>query len=174
MSNWFAKRDSLEKADAIVVLTGNGWERTKFAVTLYQQGWAPLLLMVGVTGSRPAPEMAEFAQKHGVPESHVIVDAASKNTRQNAKQVARLAAAKGWKKIILVTSPHHQLRAHLTFQKAMRDSKNNLSIINYPPTAWSWFDFIESSRNKTLKIPRFFYIFSELYRILKYRLKGDL
>ena len=174
MSIQFVKRDSLQKADAIIALTGNGWERTLFAVELYKQGWAPFIVMAGSTGSRPPLEMAEYARNHGIPKEHIIVSQRSSNTRGNAEEVLRLAEEKKWKTIILVTSPHHQLRAWLSFRKTQREFYDHIKIINYPPTNYSWFELVESSRDKTKQHYRFWYIFSELFRIIKYYLKGDL
>lgn len=174
MSSIFTYRDKLEKSDSIIVLTGNGWERTKFAVDLFHQKWAPTITMVGSTGSRPAPEMADYAQQHGIPKKNITIEINSRNSQQNAENILMLAKKNGWGKIILVTSPHHQLRAHLTFSKTKKLLGSEVKIINYPPTNYSWFDWIESSRDKNKKIPRFLYIFSEMYRIVKYRLKGDL
>ncbi len=174
MSNFFVKRDELKKSDAIVVLTGNGWERTEWAIKLYKQEWATLLVMIGSTGSRPSPEMAEFAEQFGIPKNKILIDTNSTNTRLNANNVVGLAQKYGWEQIILVTSPHHQLRSYLTFKKAIKDFQGHLKIINYPPLQYSWFELVESSRNKKHKVLRFFYLFSELYRILKYRIKGDL
>jgi uncharacterized SAM-binding protein YcdF (DUF218 family) len=174
MSSLLVPRDSLSHADAIVVLTGNGWERTDFAVTLYKKGWAPLLLMVGTTGSRPSSKMAEKAKQLGVPSTAIETEMGSANTRQNAEKVLQIAKSHSWQKIILVTSPHHQLRAAMTFSKARRVVGSSLEMINYPPLVYGWLEKIESSRNPNKKVRRFWYLFSELYRIFKYRLKGDL
>lgn len=174
MSIKLVPRDPLQKADAIVVLTGNGWERTKFAVDLYKAGWAPRLIMVGSTGSRPPTEMAAYAQQHGVPAEAILITSRSDNTRGNAEETLIFAEERGWKKLILVTSPHHQLRAWLTFRKAQRDRYSHIITINHPPKNYSWFDLVESSRDQTKQHYRFWYFLSELYRILKYRLKKDL
>lgn len=174
MSIGFVKRDKLAQADAIVTLTGNGWERTKFAIQLYHQKWAPFFVTVGSTGSRPSPEMAGLAGQRGVPEEKIIIENRSRNTRQNAENAIKIARDRGWKSVILVTSPQHQLRAHLTFKKAGADLGYSLKVINYPVTGYSWFDRVEGSRDPNKTYFRFWYIFSELYRIIKYRLKGDL
>ncbi len=174
MSIRFIPRDPLEKSDILVVLTGNGLERTAYAVKLYRAGWAPLLLMVGSTGSRPPRDMADYAIKSGVPENLVRFENQSSNTRQNAENVLKMAGENSWNKIILVTSPHHQLRASLSFKKARAKLHFPIILINAPVTPFSWFERIESSRNPDKKIFRFWYIFSELYRLIKYRLKGDL
>ena len=167
-------RDQLEKSDAVIVLTGNGWERTLFAIELFQAGWAHNFVTVGITGSRPAPMMAALAKSQGIPESSIIVEVKSKNTHQNAENIVRLCLDRNWHKIILVTSLHHQLRAHLTFRKVLKEIGAPINVLNYPPTKSGWFDLIESSRNPGRRHWRFWYIFSELYRIVKYRFKGDL
>lgn len=174
MSIGFVKRNRLEKADAIIILTGNGWERTAYGVELYKSGWAPRLVMIGSTGSRPPAEMAAYAREQGIPDAAIIIAPRSNNTRGNADETLKLAETKSWRTIILVTSPHHQLRAWLTFRKAQRKGYAHIRIINSPPTDYSWFELVESSRDKTQKHYRFWYLFSELYRIIKYRLKGDL
>ncbi|TSC89697.1 MAG: Uncharacterized protein G01um10143_187 [Parcubacteria group bacterium Gr01-1014_3] len=174
MSIQLIPRDPLEKSDVLVVLTGNGFERTDHAVKLFKAGWAPLLLMVGSTGSRPPKEMAAYAVQNGVPENCIRFESQSSNTRQNADNVLKIATDNSWMRIILITSPHHQLRAHLSFRMANQKLGGRIKIINHPPAEYSWFDLVESSRGKDKKVLRFFYIFSELFRILKYRIKGDL
>lgn len=174
MSSIFVPRDKLEKSDAIIILTGNGWERTQFAIELFKAGWAPYLVTVGITGSRPAPIMAKLAKAQGVPESSIIVESESRNTRQNAENIIRLCLNRNWHKIILVTSIHHQLRACLTIKKVCKETNASIAIINHPPTNSRWFDSIESSRNPNQNHWRLWYFFSELYRIIKYRIKGDL
>lgn len=174
MTPFLAKRDRLEKADAIVVISGNGFERVAFATQLYEGQFAKKLVLAGTSGSRPAPEMAQWAVKEGVPETDIVQELSSRNTKANAANVLKIALREKWRKIILVTSPHHQLRAYLTFKKAWSGSLHTPKIINYPPIRYSWFDWIESGRDKNRKALRLFYFFSEWYKILQYSLKGDL
>lgn len=61
------------------------------------------------------------------------------------------------KKVVLVASPVHQLRAYLTFKK----HNPNIEIINVMSDEGFSFGLIA----------RFF---QEMYRIIKYRIKGDL
>lgn len=167
-------RDSLKKSDAIVVLTGNGWERTDFAVEIFKQGWAPKIVMVGSSGSRPCWVMAHRAQTLCVPEEKIIEARISKNTKQNAVEVGTFARQSNWHRIILVTSPHHQLRASLTFKKTVKELGSYLEVINYPQTKYSWLELVESSRDPNKKFPRLGLMIAELYRIAKYYIKGDL
>lgn len=167
-------RNILKKSDAIVVLTGNGWERTDFGVELFKQGWAPQIVMVGSTGSRPPKEMAKRAKSFGIQKEKIIIADKSSNTKQNAYEILALARQNSWTKIILVTSPHHQLRAHLTFQKTWKKQEGQVEIINFPPEKYSWFELVESSRDKNKKFLRLELLVTELYQIVKYRFKGDL
>ena len=167
-------RNAIKKSNAIVVLTGNGWDRTDFGIELFKNGWAPNMIMVGSTGSRPSWEMAIRAEAFGIPKEKIIIACKSSDTKQNAREVLELAKQNNWTRIILVTSPHHQLRAHLTFQKTKEEQNGNLEIINYPPENFSWFDLVESSRDRNKKYLRLGLLAAELYRIVKYKIKRDL
>src|SRR3989344_1063306 len=122
-------RDELKRSDAIVVLTGNGWDRTDFGIELFKQGWASRIVMVGSTGSRPCWVMAHRAQNLGVPEEKIIEARMSTNTKLNSVEVLILARQNQWNRIILVTSPHHKLRARLTFEKTRKEQKSQLELI---------------------------------------------
>lgn len=169
-----AKRDKLERTDAAIVPSGNGFERVRTAIELYKSGFVRKLALVGATGSRPAQELKRAAIDEGIPERDIIADLTSRNTKENAASTLAIARREQWKKIILVTSPHHQLRAHLTFKKAWAADPGAPAIINYPPASYSWFDWVERGRNRRAKTLRLFYFFNEWLKIIKYRLKGDL
>lgn len=174
MLSSFIKRDKLERADALVVLSGNGFERIDFATSLYKKGFAQKIVLAGTTGSRPAPELAKRAILTGVPEHALILELHSRNTKENAEYVLAIAQRECWTKIILVTSPQHQLRAYLTFKKSWLTHLEKIKIINHPPTSYGWLQMIESGRHQSLRVPRFYLLFDELYRVIKYRIKGDL
>src|SRR6516165_11587068 len=61
-----------EKANAIVVLGGDGGERSRRAQALYHEGYAPIIVLTGLeNGSAvPPPRLtwrADFLVAHGVP-----------------------------------------------------------------------------------------------------------
>ncbi|HEY6099625.1 MAG TPA: YdcF family protein [Anaeromyxobacter sp.] len=65
-------------------------------------------------GPGDVPEADRLAAKlagWGVPPGQIVVEAASRNTRQSAIEVGRLAAAHGWRSLLLVTSAAHAPRA---------------------------------------------------------------
>jgi len=123
-------------ADAIVVLGGGvgaavpprlyphlkaGADRVLHAARLFAAGKAPFVIVSG--GSIPftgpkAPKsnaMRILLRDWGVPESAIVLESASQNTRQNALQVRRILRRRGWHKILLVTSAQHMRRALAVF-----------------------------------------------------------
>jgi uncharacterized SAM-binding protein YcdF (DUF218 family) len=69
-------------------------------------------LVFPVPGDVPeADRLAARLARWGVPPWQIIAEASSRNTRENAIQVGRLAAARGWTSLLLVTSAAHVPRA---------------------------------------------------------------
>jgi len=125
-----------DRFDAIVVLGGGIEEkgslrpatepssssrnRTTCAVDLYQQGYAPTLVLTGgdarIFGKGPqeAVEMKRWAVRLGVPESATKIDTEARNTYENATGTKRLL---GPASILLVSSASHLPRAVPVFTK---------------------------------------------------------
>ncbi len=127
---------SSDHFDAIVVLGGGVNEkgslrpitepspysrnRTTCGVDLYQQGYAPTLVLTGGdakifgTGPQEAIEMKRWAIRLGVPESVIQIDTEARNTYENATGTKRLI---GSASILLVSSASHMPRAVPVFTK---------------------------------------------------------
>jgi len=125
-----------DRFDAIVVLGGgvdgkgslrpttepgsNSRNRTTCGVDLYQQGYAPTLVLTGGdarvlgTGLLEAVEMKRWAIRLGVPESATMIDTDARNTYENATGTKRLL---GPASILLVSSASHLPRAVPVFAK---------------------------------------------------------
>ena len=85
---------------------------------LYHEGAAPLLLLSG-GGAGPVPEaeiMRELALARGMPETALLVEPASRNTVENAREAARLLRPRGRNSVLLVTNRSHLPRATLLFR----------------------------------------------------------
>jgi uncharacterized SAM-binding protein YcdF (DUF218 family) len=126
---------TVPQAQAIVVLGGGiappsgksteinlnaAADRVWFATRLFHAGKAPLVLVSG--GSDPerdayseARASAIFLVDLGVPAQTIVLEEASRNTRQNAAFSAALLKARGIKHILLVTSALHMPRAMALF-----------------------------------------------------------
>jgi uncharacterized SAM-binding protein YcdF (DUF218 family) len=74
------------------------------------------LVSAGNLDAQPGdvPEADRLASKlvsWGIPPWQVVVEASSRNTRENAIESSRIAAARGWHTLLLVTSAAHMPRA---------------------------------------------------------------
>ncbi|GER88971.1 hypothetical protein KDW_31330 [Dictyobacter vulcani] len=103
----------------------------------------------------------------GVSKEHIIVENESLHTRENAEYVLEIVKRNNMRRVILVTSPFHQLRTYLTFAKVFQPY--GIEIINYYADAddWNPFTWFFSQAHRTL-------VKSEQERIKMYREKGDL
>ena len=111
--------------------------------------------------------MREQAIKLGVPAEAIIAEDQSLHTLENAKFTACILHQKQAARVILVTSPFHQLRTFLTFSKVLQN--DHIEIANYYADTGEWnpITWFFSSENRQL-------VSSELSRIQKYRAKGDI
>jgi len=121
-----------ERADAIVVLGGGvRWDgalseatqrRLVYALRLLRQGYAPTIILTGGNPDDPgvpeSAEMARVARELGFPAERFIVETRASRTSTQARAVAEIARAQGFRSVILVTSPTHSYRALLAFRKA--------------------------------------------------------
>lgn len=129
-----------QKADAIVFLQGDQLDRAQAALSLFQQGFAPLILITGnnvLVGPHTRPEENDFPlgllQKyltdHGVPETSILLDDQSFNNLGQATNVVKIAKERGWHTLLVAVSAYHALRAYLSFVKQAQDQKWNGKII---------------------------------------------
>jgi uncharacterized SAM-binding protein YcdF (DUF218 family) len=129
-------------ADVIVAISGGDTDaRAHEAIALYKQGWAPVIIFSGAaqdkSGSSNAAAMRQQAIDSGVPVGAVLLDEASVNTADNASQVRPIVVQHGFKRLILVTSPYHQRRASIEFNRRMGDIA---TIINHPTSSDRYWD----------------------------------
>jgi len=126
---------------AIVAISGGDTiARTKEAIKLYQNGWAPLLVFSGAAQDKSGPSNAEAmrreARLEGVPDSDIIMEQDSTTTKQNAENTQNIFVTNHITSVILVTSGYHQRRASLEFRQAT----SNVTIRNHPVSSddqWS-------------------------------------
>jgi uncharacterized SAM-binding protein YcdF (DUF218 family) len=156
-----------DRFDAIVVLggginekgslrpstepTSDSRDRTTCGVNLYQQGYAPTLVLTGGDarafgmGSQEAIAMKRWAVRLGVPESATMIETGARNTYENATKTQRLL---GPASILLVSSASHLPRAVPVFIKqGFRVKPVPCGYIsqNLPGEAWKGadpFDFL--------------------------------
>ena len=145
ISAWVAAEDTPRRADAIVVISGGGLERPEKGIALFKEGFAPLVIFSGAAREGEvsnAEAMGALAQKQGVESNQIILEEESRDTFENARNVAEIVRNRNLKSILLVSSSYHQRRAFILFQRALG---KDISIINVPAqTSWyrqdSWWE----------------------------------
>ena len=126
--------DSPEPANAVVVLgPGRDGERLERAEALLDEQLADTLVVsMGRGGQRRATDAVCASQPT---DFEVICFRADPfTTRGEARVVARLAAARGWTKLLVVTSDYHARRARLLFGRCYDGS---LVVVGAPSSGGS-------------------------------------
>ncbi len=147
-------------ADAIVLLAGDisipipprvesqvRGNRSVHTFRLYRAGKAPLIIVSGGNvfrqeGFRPeAAYTADLLQEWGIPQSAIIFEGNSRNTRENALETSRFLKNRQLNRVLLVTSAFHMPRALATFRGVGIDaipSPSSISAELDQPTLLNW------------------------------------
>ena len=123
-------RDSAQTADAIVVLGAAQYAgrpspvleaRLDHAIRLYRRGIAPRLIFTGGRAdgdiTSEAETSARYARRNGVPASAITLEDESRSTTEQMHAVARMARARNFQGVVLVSDRFHMLRLLLTAWK---------------------------------------------------------
>jgi uncharacterized SAM-binding protein YcdF (DUF218 family) len=116
-------------ADVAVVLGAAVWtqgrpspallRRTLHAVALAQRGSVHHLLLTGGVGRHPPSEasvMRQIAERAGVEAARLVLEESATTTLESARECARIIAARGWTRVVVVTDGYHLARALLAFR----------------------------------------------------------
>jgi uncharacterized SAM-binding protein YcdF (DUF218 family) len=124
--------DPLGKADAIVVVAGGTPSREEAAAALYRDGLAPdvvlsnqftpervrELIAMGARRFDYQGEARVVLERRGVPAQAIVaLPSPVKTTEAELKLVGEAAEARGWRRVILVTSPQHSRRVKLVWSR---------------------------------------------------------
>lgn len=121
---WIGERDQAAAADVIIVLGAAAYdarpspvfeERIRHGIDLYQRGLAKHVIFTGGFGEgarfSESQVARRYALRHGVPARAILIETASRTTRQNLQQAEALMKARGFKRAIIVSDPLHMARA---------------------------------------------------------------
>jgi uncharacterized SAM-binding protein YcdF (DUF218 family) len=136
LGRFMAYEDPLQPADAIVVLAGTRAERQMEGADLYLAKYAPVVVVTRADSEIDALRELEtrgvrLVRDHeldrelliglGVPaEALIIPDRLHDNTGDEARTLRELAVARGWRRLIVVSSKYHLRRAAMAFRRALR------------------------------------------------------
>ena len=119
-------------ADAIVVVAGSTPTREALAATLFREGRAPVVVVSRQTmpvrvqqlldlGIRPLDFQGESVaalKKYGVPRAAIVtLTEPVEITEMELRAVAAEAHARGWRRVLLVTTPNHSRRVRLVWHR---------------------------------------------------------
>ncbi|MCP5368186.1 MAG: YdcF family protein [Hyphomicrobiales bacterium] len=94
--------------------------RVRGGAAHFHAGAAPWLVLSGGAVGHATPEavvMADLARGLGVPAAALVLEDRSRNTYENALNTRAIAAARGWRRLLVVTDSFHLPRALYIFRK---------------------------------------------------------
>jgi len=130
------------KADAAFVLGGDSGGRGLMAAELHQKGLASTFVLTGASemDGEVLPAFlywrAAVLVRAGVPEGSIVLDTASTNSDEEAAYGLRLARARGWKRVLVVSDPPHMRRLHLLWAGAFEGSGIEVVLVASKPRWW--------------------------------------
>lgn len=130
----------LPPADAIVVLAGGRgriaaagdfWFRYYEREEAGKIEAAPFLYISGMGPNSNWSSLA-YSIRPGILKamkpSNVVLETESRNTEENALWVVKNARLRGWKRIVLMTSPYHMQRSRFIFSKVLAQTELKLEV----------------------------------------------
>jgi uncharacterized SAM-binding protein YcdF (DUF218 family) len=108
-------QDSPRRADAVVVLAGSKKARLNKALGLMRRGIAPTLVISD--GWDPSWPQANRLCAGQAAFRVICFHASPYSTRGESETVARIAKARHWRSLVVVTSTYHVRRAKLLFER---------------------------------------------------------
>jgi uncharacterized SAM-binding protein YcdF (DUF218 family) len=125
----FPRTDSPGRADAVVVLSGSNYDRLSKGLALMRARVAPVLVVSD--GVRTVPHLCKRRRPYRV----ICVEPHPFSTKGEAEELARLAAAHGWRRVDVVTSRYHVYRARLIIERCYHGS---LRLVASEPRLWDY------------------------------------
>jgi uncharacterized SAM-binding protein YcdF (DUF218 family) len=137
IGHYLVVEEPLEPADAIIVPSGSFPDRILEAVTLYQQGFAPRILLcrerenpafrrlreMGVGVPHGYDLNRSVAEQLGVPpEALVVINQPPGSTSSEARRVLGYARERDYRTLLVVTSKYHTRRASYIYRHLAGDT----------------------------------------------------
>jgi uncharacterized SAM-binding protein YcdF (DUF218 family) len=121
---WNARQDARPSSDAIVVLGSAQYNgvpssifeaRLEHAITLYEDGVAPVIVTVGGRAAGDEFTEAEAGREYlvnsGVPDAALLAVPEGVDTLESMRAVSTAFGERGWGSAVVVTDPWHAMRA---------------------------------------------------------------
>lgn len=174
-SVFLIREDQPQPSDAIIVLSGGGYDRGNKANQLYQAGFAPVVIC---TGANPIYDIRSFGldtlESHasaanllrlGVPDSSIQILTAGTSTVEEADTLKHFLSMNGYKNVLIVTSRLHTRRVKKVLAQKWKDTPVKYRVCGAPSSRfdelnwWKSEDGLIALNNEWLKT---------VYYLLKY------
>ena len=133
---WFATslivEDPMQKVDAMVVLSGGGYDRGNEAVQIVHQGYTNKIIC---TGGNPVIELRVFnidtleadmtvanLKRQGIPDSLIVEIRDGTSTKEESKIILDYCKQNDLKKIMILSSKLHTHRVQEVFKKKLKQA----------------------------------------------------
>jgi uncharacterized SAM-binding protein YcdF (DUF218 family) len=135
---WTARQDSRPASEAIVVLGSAQYNgvpssifeaRLEHAISLYEDGVAPVIVTVG--GKADGDQFAEaeagrdYLAGSGIPDEALLAVPEGVDTLESIRAVSTAFAERGWSRAVLVSDPWHAMRAERMAEDAGLDAESS-------------------------------------------------
>lgn len=114
-----AWEEKIAPADVILALAGDScdFHRTKLAVQLHRQGYAPKVVLS--SNSYTIEDQTTAARRWGLADSNRVFILECASTYEEAVSLEPLARQNGWNSLLVVTDRYHTLRARNVFRQQL-------------------------------------------------------
>jgi uncharacterized SAM-binding protein YcdF (DUF218 family) len=134
LGTYLYAEDPLARADVIVILAGTTAERPLEAADLYREGHAPLVMLThglvepavrmlrerGIALPTEADMNRQVLERSGVPaDAILLLPQLHDNTAQEGETLRQMAAERGWRRVIVVSSKYHLRRAGFALRREL-------------------------------------------------------
>ena len=162
---WWVVNESPVKSDAIVVLGGDSFDATRVrrAVSLYQQGYAPRILLAGGMIRWYLSEgalMKRDAESFGAPDGVLqVVESNADSTLDESEAILHYVSERNLHRLLLVTSDFHSRRAQIIYAPMFKKRGLEVRIISAPqfllesPPWWENREALKAMFFEFLKLP---------------------
>lgn len=141
------KQDSLQKADALFVLSGSSFDRGSAAAKLFKQGYAPKIICTGgnrlkelkaINIDTMESDMTAAQILHqGIADSLVQIIHYGTSTREEADTIIGYCHQYGLSKIIVVSSALHTRRINSVLRKKLEEQHITLLLYGAPSSTFN-------------------------------------
>ncbi|MCI5144832.1 MAG: hypothetical protein D3923_04725 [Candidatus Electrothrix sp. AR3] len=146
-AHWLVLANKPLRADICVVLGGGGGSRLRKAISVYNNGFADTLLLVGFKAENWNYITGHLCPDCTLDNKNVVVLNGSSNTMTDAELTLHYCLEQDIKTVLVITDPYHTRRASLIFMRIFQVSRMRVQVVSsgdygklFPPDADWWKD----------------------------------